>query len=80
MRINNTNPAELVSQTTSANPRRPSPRAREDQAQISLAARFATDSAKADRLAAAVAAGTYRVSAFDLAGSMIDEMIASARL
>ncbi|MBZ5601586.1 MAG: flagellar biosynthesis anti-sigma factor FlgM [Acidobacteriia bacterium] len=78
MRINDTTPIQTVTNATSAKAERASGRAREDSAQLSLAARTATDSEKVDRLAAAVAAGTYHVPAHEIAASLIDETIASS--
>ena len=74
MRIDNTTPVGLVSTPTKAS-RQHSLHHGQDQVKLSIAA--SGDPQKIERLTAAVAAGTYRVSAFQVAGSLINEMIAA---
>ena len=65
-----------MTSATPATSERRSAAARQDRSELSLATRALNNTEKVDRLAAAVAAGTYSVPPHDIAGSIIDETIA----
>jgi anti-sigma28 factor (negative regulator of flagellin synthesis) len=73
MRISNTNVVQPSESSIRATPGKPPQR--EDQVRLSSSTLVLSDQGKVERLAASVSAGTYRVSPFQIAGSMIHEML-----